>query len=404
MAESCDIVVVGGGMVGLAAAAALDDAGRYRVCVLDGGDAPGEPAAGIATLRVSALSPSSLDLLTAVGAWESANAEAQSFSNMRVWPAAGDPFATGSVHFAAGDLGVTELGIIIENARVRRALLAALGKRGIDVRFGQRVAGLARDRRGVTLALADGTTMTARLVVGADGANSAVRRHVAIPSMTKRYAQDALVLHVRTALAHDATAWQQFNSDGPMALLPLADGRCSVVRSAPPATVAKLRSLSDDELGSVLTAASNAALGELTPDSARAAFPLAAAQATAYAVERAVLIGDAAHRVHPLAGQGANLGFADVVALAATLRDAAARGDDPGDRVVLRAYERRRRGEARQTLLALDSLQRLFDTDSSALQHLRDTGMRWFDASPLVKAAAARAAMGLGGAAAVGRS
>ena len=397
MAERCDVVVVGSGMIGLAAAGALDQAsrGQLQVIVVDSAAPLPPPPERIEGLRVSALSPASVALLTELGVWEGVEAWAQPYRDMRVWEAASQPFANNAVHFSADMLGERQLGYLVENDRVRSALAARLAERGIDVRFGQALTDIRRRRDAAMLTFADGTLLATRLVIGADGANSVVRRSLGIAGQQKHYDQTALVLHALPENSHDETAWQQFNDDGPLALLPLADARVSIVRSAPPATIARLQGLPDTELGAALTAASNGVLGNLMPASPRAAFPLGAAQAETYAVDRAVLIGDAAHRVHPLAGQGANLGMADVITLAAVLAAPLARHGDPGDPRALAAYGRRRRPEARRTIVALDVLQRLFGASAAPLASIRQTGMGWFNASAAVKRATARAAMGL---------
>ncbi|MEM1263750.1 MAG: FAD-dependent monooxygenase [Pseudomonadota bacterium] len=396
MVEDTDIVVVGAGMVGLAAAAALAHAERrrWRVCLVDAGEPLAPVATAIQTLRVSALSPSSLGLLAGVGALEAMEPMAQPYRDMRVWDASGHPFEPGAVHFSASDAAHPTLGSVVENDRVRAALLNELAACGVDVHFNKRLDKLRLERRYQRLNFADGTVLKSRLVVAADGSNSVTRRLLGIECARKNYAQSALVCHVTSELAHEATAWQQFNPGGPLALLPLADGRISIVCSNTPQRVSELCNGSDATLGDSLTELSNAALGRLQPDSPRASFSLGAAQATRYNGARTVLIGDAAHRVHPLAGQGANLGFADVIELVKQL-GASSDSDDPGEARALQRYARHRRREARQTIVALDGLQRLFDGESAALRQFRVRGMRWFDSLPLAKRAAMFAAMGV---------
>ncbi|MEM8982507.1 MAG: FAD-dependent monooxygenase [Pseudomonadota bacterium] len=396
MVEKADIVVVGAGMVGLAAAGALVQAlaGRWRVILVDAADPIAPVDTPIKTLRVSALSPASLAQIDALGALDTIVAAAQVYRDMRVWDASGGPFEPGAVHFSAADGPHTTLGSIVENARVRAALLSAVSEHGVDVRFNKRLVKLDQQRGGQRLQFADDSAIDARLVVGADGANSVTRRLLGVESAVKHYTQSALVCHANAELSHEATAWQQFNPDGPLALLPLADGRVSIVCSSQHQHVAELVGATDAALGDALTDLSNNALGRLQPDSARASFPLSAAQAARYSVGRAVLIGDAAHRVHPLAGQGANLGFADVTELVAQLIAVRA-SHDPGEDSALRRFARRRRREARQTIIALDGLQRLFDGDSPARRRVRINGMRWFDAVPAAKRVAMMAAMGV---------
>ncbi len=397
MAEHYDIVVLGGGLVGLATAAALraEVGPELAIAVFDAGPPLAPVSTDITGLRVSALAPASIALLQRLGVWRAVEDAAQTYTKMQVWSADDGPDAASAVYFRADELGVPALGAIAENDRVRAALAAHLSEHDVAVHFLASATTFSRSADRVDVQFATHPAIRTRLLVGADGARSKVRRWLRIPSTSKRYPQDALVCHVSSERPHDRTAWQQFNADGPMALLPLADGRASVVYSTTPQRAAELRSLDDKALGAALSEASSFVLGALTPASARVTFPLGAAQAKQYAVDRAVLIGDAAHRVHPLAGQGANLGVADGIALAKNVAASVNAGRDLGDYSQLRSFADARRAEARQMVLGLDLIHRSFATDATAWQQLRSTGMRWFNASTFAKRTAARLAMGL---------
>jgi 2-octaprenylphenol hydroxylase len=203
------------------------------------------------------------------------------------------------------------------------------------------------------------------------------------------------VTHVRPERDHRRTAWQRFLPSGPVALLPLGDGRCSVVWSTDTAECGKLMAIDDEQLGVRLTEATDGVLGTLTVAGPRGSFPLAASYAPDYVGHRLVLAGDAAHAVHPLAGQGVNLGFSDAGELARCITAARRGGEDPGDRPVLRRYERARKGENMRTLMFLDALQRFFGVESPAVARIRMDGMRLFNRIGPLKRMAVRHATGL---------
>jgi 2-octaprenylphenol hydroxylase len=235
----------------------------------------------------------------------------------------------------------------------------------------------------------------ADLVVGADGARSFVRELVGIKTRQWPYQQTAVVTHLTTERPHDATARQRFLRDGPLGMLPLADGRISVVWSTTPDVAKSALDASDDELGQMLTDASDAVLGELTVAGPRGAFPLSAQHAEDYVLPGVALIGDAAHAIHPLAGQGANLGLQDAAELARVVETAIEAGLHPGDRPVLRRYERSRKGANLTMLHFMTGLNRLFATDSTVLGEIRRTGMRLFSRSGPVRERAVKVALGV---------
>ncbi len=398
MAKRYDVVVVGAGVVGLllAVLTIVRSRGTVSLAICDRAQPPAWPEPPLSTLRVSALSPATIGLLEEAGVWhEKLSLNAAPYQHMRVWDSAGTPDAAGSVHFSADQLDVPALGWIVENEAVRSALNERLFELGGETLFSEGLVSVDFRSRYVKAELASGISLEARLLVGADGANSRVRSLAKIDYLVRDYQQHAVVLHVTSEHAHQATAWQQFNTDGPLALLPLADGRSSVVYSTTKEQAALCRSMSENALTTLLDERSGRALGRLKKASALASFPLAAGLTSAYAIERCALAGDAAHRVHPLAGQGVNLGAADADSLAARICQSLADGQDPGDLRQLETYQRARRTHSQSVLGALDLIHRTFSMSSNPAQVVRRSGMALFDRSGLIKRGTARLAMGL---------
>ena len=248
----------------------------------------------------------------------------------------------------------------------------------------------------MTLTVDGGELQKADLVIGADGANSFVRSCVGIETRSWPYEQRAFVTHLLPERPHRNTAWQRFLRDGPLGMLPLADGRISVVWSTTPDNAAEAMAASDARLGDILSEASGGVLGKLQAAGPRGSFELCARHARQYVMPGVALIGDAAHAIHPLAGQGANLGLQDADALAGVIVDAIERGLHPADRPVLRAYERARK-EANATMLHfMTGLNKLFASESVLLGELRSAGMRLFNHSGPIRERAVRIALGVG--------
>jgi len=265
---------------------------------------------------------------------------------------------------------------------------------------GTRACGFERVAGGVRVAArAGGKTLhlRARLLVGADGARSRVREHAGIRTSGWSYEQKGIVATVRTELPHRETAWQRFLPTGPLALLPLSDGRVSLVWSTSPERAAELVAMTSDEFAQAVTEASAGVLGRLVPDAGRASFPLRLLHAVDYTRPRLALVGDAAHGVHPLAGQGVNLGFMDCAALVEVTGDALAEGGDPGEARSLRRYERWRKAENLPAMALMDGLQRLFSNDDPMLSWARRTGLFLADRAAPLKRVLIERAMGLAG-------
>lgn len=392
--QASDILVLGGGLVGLAFAVALaraTPARPWRIAVVERHPpaAPG-PETG---LRVSAISPASAALLAGCGAWPPDPDRSGVCRRMSVWRDGG-PAASDSIHFDAAELGEPALAYIVENEVLRWNLWQQAAAAGIELLAAVPVS-LQESSAGVDLHCDDGSVLATRLLVGADGAVSWVRDALGVPARRHGYGQRAIVTHLAGDRPHNDTAWQRFAPGGPVALLPLADGRVSLVWSCAAEEAGARLADSPAALGQALTGLTQAVLGPLTVTAPVRSFPLAALHATAYQRGRGVLIGDAAHQVHPLAGQGVNLGLRDAAELAGLLAGhAAVAGADPGDRRVLRRYERGRKGDNLATLAAMDLLHAAFSGSHPALAALAGTGLGLADRLPPLKRLLAGRALG----------
>lgn len=348
------VIVVGGGPVGAAAALALARQG-FEVALLERGSAPPPYNPADYDLRVYALAAHSARLLQGIGAWDRIAARRISpYAGMRVWERGPEH----ALAFDCADTGRAELGWIVEHGLVVDALWAGLA--GLPRYERAHIESAAFEPDGATLRLADGRELRARLVVAADGADSQLRQLAGIDTVGWGYAQRAIVCHVRTQQPHRAIAWQRFLASGPLAFLPLADGRCSIVWSAEQALAQELLALDDAAFMARLAEAAEHALGEVLQTTPRISFPLRLLHAQDYARPGLVLVGDTAHTVHPLAGQGVNLGFADVQQLAATLGEARDGGRDWSGLRTLQRYARARKPANLEMLTLTDGLYRAF--------------------------------------------
>ena len=370
-----DVAVVGGGMVGTAAALALARAG-FSTALLEARAPAAWDADAEVDLRVVGLAPSSVMLLDELGVWTSIReARAGPYSHMHVW----DAESGAAIDFDAADEGRDRLGYIVENNLVQWMLWQALEAAGVRRMCPVAVKGFEAREDRIQLELADGGTLAAGVLVAADGAASPLRQLAGIGTRGRDYAQRAVVAHVATERPHENTAWQRFLPGGPLALLPLADGRSSVVWSLPEAEARRVLALDEQGFRDELGVASDFRLGRIVAATPRAAFPLKLQLAERYQADRFVLLGDAAHAVHPLAGQGVNLGLRDVAELRDTLVDARAAGRDIGAVHVLRRYARRRRSADTLDALGFDALARIYAWQSPALIAARSVGVRLLD-------------------------
>jgi 2-octaprenylphenol hydroxylase len=391
-----DLLIIGGGMVGAALACAcrgLD----LRIALLDAQPPARDWPPDSMDLRVSALSRASQRLFERLDAWSRmVELGVSPYREMRVWEDSGTGLGRGELHFDSADLGEPDLGHIVENRVTRLALWEQLERsREVECLCPATLDALEPEPHLVRARLGDGRHLTTRLLVGADGRDSQVRTALGIQCDTLLYDQRAIVATVEPEHWHRETAWQRFLPTGPLAFLPLADGRCSIVWSAEPSRADTLLALDDQAFATELATAFDRRLGGIRAVGPRAAFPLRRAQARRYFAARAALIGDAAHAIHPLAGQGVNLGFVDAAALAEVIAYAQVRGRDLGSPAMLRRYERARRHENQRMLLAMDGLKRLFSNTNPMLTVGRGLGLSAVDRMAPLKRGFIRDAMGL---------
>nr|WP_199067101.1 FAD-dependent monooxygenase [Chromobacterium sp. ASV5] len=391
--EHRDIVIVGGGMVGSSLAAALSGQG-FSVCVLEQSPiapfAPAQPP----DLRVSAISPASAAFLAGIGAWDKILAmRATPYRRMQVWE--GD--AEQGTLFCADEAGVAELGHIVENRIVQLAATAALLEKGdIDYRCPAGIAHIAYRPQASLLTLADGSQLQARLLVAADGARSQVRDAAGIGITSWDYPMHALVASCRMDYGQQDITWQRFTADGPQAFLPLAGDTASLVWYQRPEEVKRLLSLPDAELIVAFSREFPRRLGGIREILARGSFPLTRRHAQSYYKDGVALAGDAAHTIHPLAGQGVNLGFQDAARLAETLIAARARGEDWAGVKTLARYQRARKPANLAMQSGMDAFCYGFANDIAPLKMLRGLGLRLADKAGPLKREVIRYALGLG--------
>ncbi len=400
MNRSIDIAIVGGGMSGLTMAALLaasSNAEHLNLHLIDAAPRPQFDPRSDVDLRVSAISLGSATILDRVGAWQSVlDTRACAYDRMRVWDETDEPSGPATLRFDAAEFATAQLGHIVENVLIKGALTDLLSKRDIDLRFDSPIASLTLSDQRQRLVFESGDELAVDLIIGADGAHSVVREAAGIATTRQPYAQTAFVTHLRSERPHRNTARQRFLRDGPIGMLPLADGRISVVWSTSPEQAQAAVELDDDELGKTLSEITDRVLGSLEVAGPRGTFPLAAQHAEHYVRHGIALIGDAAHTIHPLAGQGANLGFADAEALACAIDEAMVRGEHPADRPALRRYERARRGANATMMHFMTGLNRLFASDSAVLGELRRAGMGLFNRSGPVRDRVVGVALGAG--------
>ncbi|HET9679568.1 MAG TPA: UbiH/UbiF/VisC/COQ6 family ubiquinone biosynthesis hydroxylase [Gammaproteobacteria bacterium] len=394
-----DVIIAGGGMVGTALACALHTLAtgeqKLRIALVEAHVPLSVKSVDDYGLRVSALSRASERVITRLAVWDAIKTVRVSpYQRMHVWDANGN----GSVDFDAADIGEPNLGHIVENALIQHSLWQRAQSLDNVICFAPAKAqDLAIDGTSARLTLDNGQVLQAPLVVGADGAASKIRKLANLPVHEAAYEQYGVVTRIQTQKPHTDTAWQRFLSTGPLAFLPLADGSCSIVWSTSDAHSEALLAMDEKQFCQAVTQASETILGEVVRCSERARFPLRKLHAENYVTDRVALVGDAAHVVHPLAGQGVNMGFLDVAVLAEILVNAQTKGRDVGALSILRKFERARQSDNQLTLRTLDGLHYLFGEQHLALPWLRNTGMQLFDRLTPLKNHVIRRAMGLSG-------
>ena len=399
MQDTLDVLIVGGGPVGACAAALLMRGSMpvpLKVMVLE----PRRPSMPTPDspfdLRVVALSRASERVLDAAGAWQRISATRISpYERMRVWHESVAPDSSRVLVFDAAEAGEPNLGHIVENRLVQGAVLDAFAEAGGLIEPAQFLDLRVCDDY-VDVETSTGTFRT-RLVVGADGAQSAVRDAIGLTVETSDYRQTAITATVTTERPHQKTAWQRFLRTGTLAFLPLADGSSSIVWSADEPLASRLLAAAPDDFARELDRASDHALGATRLASERMAFPLRRLAAQRYVAHRCALIGDAAHVVHPLAGQGVNLGLLDAAALADVVLAGRREKEDPGALRLLRRYERWRKSEVALMSTAIDAFDRFLAHGSGPLSRLAQHGLAWVNRSQELKRLFIGRALGVSG-------
>ncbi|MFD2191383.1 UbiH/UbiF/VisC/COQ6 family ubiquinone biosynthesis hydroxylase [Pistricoccus aurantiacus] len=383
--NQAEVLIVGGGIVGLGLAALLGEAG-VEVSLIDAGPAPASTdlkstAAQRPDLRVSALNPISQRLLQTLGAWSCMETQRVTpYYAMQVWDSQG----SGEIHFSADQAGVPVLGHIVENIVTQQALAARLEQLPtVTTHYSAKVVALEEAPRGRRLRLENGEQLDAPLVVAADGARSPLRDLAGIDVDSRDTGHAALVTTVRVARGHGGVARQVFLSGGPLAFLPVdvagRDDHCSIVWSTSPADAERLASLTPTALAGELEQAFEVRLGAVEVVDRAVSLPLVQRHAKEYVRDGFALIGDAAHSIHPLAGQGVNLGLMDAAVLAEELLSARTRGARLGDPRILNRYARRRRGDNAGMLALMDGFRLLFGSTHPALVLARNLGLGGVD-------------------------
>lgn len=392
--QSVDVAIIGGGMVGLTVAAALEKSG-LRVAVIES-KLPSTELDDLPDIRVSAISRASENILEYVGAWQGiASRRSASYTSMKVWEQ--DSFA--HIDFEAEQIAQSNLGHIVENRVIQLSLLEKIEKQDNVTLFApERCSKILFGESEAWINLESGKAITAKLVVGADGANSWLRQQLDIPLTHWDYGHSALVANIRTVEPHNKTARQIFRPEGPLAFLPLGESNLSsIVWSLDPLHAENLVSMPEEEFNKQLTAAFDNQLGLCQVEGERQAFPLKMRYAKDFVKDRVVLVGDAAHTIHPLAGQGVNLGLADAAALAETIMELHLEGKDIGLKANLRPFERWRKSEAAQMIASMQGFKELFSGDNPIKKMVRGLGMSLANELTPVKDECLKRALGLSG-------
>ena len=388
--QEFDIVIIGAGIVGATLAALLAKT-KCKIAVVEPNVADRFNPESDFELRVSAISRASQRALESAGAWQSIiDKRAHPYQAMQVW----DQGGRGEIRFDARDVGEPDIGCIIENTVIQSSLVEVL-EDSAKIQFfcPSKLTRLTKNGDSNIVMLDTGEQLKTSLIIGADGPRSPVRELAGLSVTREDYGQKGLVAVVKTEQFHQDTAWQRFLSGGPLAFLPLNNGYSSIVWSLPADVADRMLSLDDAEFKRQLADAFDHKLGAITELGLRAAFPLVGSHAEHYVAQGVALLGDAAHTIHPLAGQGVNLGIKDAVALAGILSPLPTR--EWGSFKRLRQYERARKGDNLVTLKAMEGFKLLFGHHSSLVKQARNTGLNVFNAMPMVKQKIMCQAMGL---------
>lgn len=388
-----DLIIVGSGMVGAALACALGESG-LKIAIIDNQTPAPIQEEGF-DIRVSAITRASQFIFENIGAWQGMEgARVFPYQEMKVWDATGN----GSIHFDAAQIAEPNLGYIIENRIIQAALVERLNCfDNITLLTPETPSYFSWDNQAAYLRLQSGTNLKAKLVVGADGRDSWLRQQAGISTSGWQYDQHALVATIRTEKPHQDTAWQRFLPDGPLAFLPLTAYCSSIVWSTTPEHAKQLQAMDDDIFLDTLHHSFGDNLGAMLESSQRGIFPLRLQHSNRYIANRLALVGDAAHAIHPLAGQGVNLGLADIAALCETLLTALDKKQNLGAHNVLRNFERRRKGDNIAMMASMDGFKRLFGSKQNSVAWLRNQGLNLADQAGPIKNRLMQHAIGVTG-------
>ena len=391
--KNFDVVIVGGGMVGLTAACALGNS-SLRVAIIEQTLPEAFSSEQPHDLRISALSIASQNILQGVGAWDGILARRSCpFKRMRVWETAGD------TEFNCDDIDRSELGFIVENRVTQLALLERIESfSNIELMAPEKIQTIDYSPQKETfLKLDDGSELQTKLLIAADGGNSRVRQVAGLGVTSWDYKQNAFVIYVETDYEQQDITWQRFVPSGPQAFLPLTGNYGSIVWYNSADEIKRLKSMPDDDLLSELTATFPDCLGKINKILGKASFPLKRQHAQQYVKQGVALVGDAAHMINPLAGQGVNIGLLDAAALAEVLIDATEKGEDIGSLSVLQRYEKMRRNENLKMMTVMDAFYRVFSNDLLPIRFFRNMGLGLAERLSPVKNKVVRMAIGLEG-------
>ncbi len=397
MTLDSDILIVGGGLNGPALALALAQGG-LSVTVIDARPAPARAERGFDG-RAYALAIASKRLLTVLGVWPRVAANTQAIHQIKASDGlAGQGAAPFFLTFDAAEIEEGPMGFLLEDRFLYAAFLEAMAAEpNITLLSGETVTAQDISATSATVTLASGRTLTGRVLIGCDGRASGTATRAGIPRTGWGYGQTALVTAVEHEKPHHGIAHQFFMPEGPLAILPLPGNRSSIVWSETEANAAAIQALSDDDYLAALRPRFGDFLGDIRLAGDRFTYPLSLSLATRFVAPRLALVGDAAHGVHPIAGQGLNLGLRDVGALAQVLIEAQRRGEDIGALDVLERYQRWRRFDATTLALGMDAVNRLFSNDNPILRAARDAGLGLVNAVPALRRGFIRQAAGLTG-------
>ncbi len=396
MSFDTDIVIAGGGLNGTTLALALASGG-FDVTLVDPRPIETRADQGFDG-RGYAMSIASRRVLQALGIWSALAETAQPILDIKVSDGrTGEGASPLFLAFDHAEIEEGPMGHMVEDRHLRPALLAAVSDREITHRAGVAITDHTADAMGVTVALDGGETLRARLLVGCDGKTSSVAARSGITRTGWTYYQSSLVCAVEHERSHGGTAHQLFLSAGPLAILPLTGNRASIVWTERTARAKEIAALDDAAYLDALRPRFGDFLGDIALAGNRGLFPLELSVATAFVADRVALVGDAAHAVHPIAGQGLNAGLKDVAALAEVIADAARRGEDIGRGDVLERFQAWRRFDTMSLAIATDGFNRLFSNDNGLLRAIRDVGLATANALPGLRRGFIREAAGLTG-------